>query len=179
MIKCMNEEILDIVDANEKVIGKIARKDTQRVITDKLGYIRVADLFLLNSEGRIWVPIRTADKTIAPNGYDFSVGGHVESGDDYIQTLIRETKEEINLDITEKDIEFITKSTNEERHFIQSIYLLRTDVTPKFNPNDFTSAEWLKPSELIKSIDSGHLAKSNLRSSVLVLQGYLNRTKEF
>jgi len=82
MIKVMNEEILDIVDINEKIIGQIARKDSQRVVAEKLGFIRVADLFLLNSAGEIWIPTRTADKVIAPNGYDFSVGGHVESGTD-------------------------------------------------------------------------------------------------
>lgn len=107
----MKEEILDIVDNDENVIGQITRKDSQRVATEKLGFIRVADLFLLNGEGKIWIPIRTADKFIAPSGYDFSVGGHVESGDNYIQTLIREAKEEINIDIDEKDVELISNTT--------------------------------------------------------------------
>jgi len=171
----MKEEILDIVDVNENVIGQIARKHSHRVAIEKLGYIRVADLFLVNSEGKIWTPIRTADKVIAPNGYDFSVGGHVESGDDYIQTLIREVKEEINSDISEKDVEFISNVTYEENGYKQNLYLLRTDTTPAFNPSDFTSAEWLMPSELIENIDKGHKTKSNLRSSVILLQKYLRQ----
>jgi isopentenyl-diphosphate delta-isomerase len=127
----------------------------------------------VNSQGKIWVPIRTADKVIAPNGYDFSVGGHVESGDDYMHTLISEAKEEINLDIDEKDVEFISNVTFEDNCYKQNLYLLRTDSTPVFNPKDFISAEWLTPQELIKSIDEGHKAKSNLRSSVLSLQNHL------
>lgn len=177
MISKMKEEILDIVDPNESVIGKIARKDSHRVAIEKLGYIRVADLFPVNSEGKIWVPIRTADKVIAPNGYDFSVGGHVESGDSYMQTLIREVKEEINVDIDEKDVEFISNVTYEENGYKQNLYLLRTDVTPEFNPDDFTSAEWLTPSELIKSIDNGHKTKSNLKSSIVLLQKHLNQVE--
>jgi isopentenyl-diphosphate delta-isomerase len=173
----MKEEILDIVDIDENVIGQIARNDSYRVATEKLGYIRVADLFLINSSGKIWVPIRTADKVIAPNGYDFSVGGHVESGDNYIQTLIREAKEEINLDIDKKDIEFISNVTYEENGYKQNIYLFKTDATPEFNPNDFISAEWLTPAELIKSIDNGHKTKSNLRSSVMLLVEYLGQAK--
>jgi isopentenyldiphosphate isomerase len=170
----MDEEILDIVDSNEKIIGKIARKDSQRVTTEKLGFIRVADLFLFNSEGKIWVPIRTADKVLAPNGYDFSAGGHVKSGDDYMQTLIHEVKEEINMDITDKDVELISNVTY-EYGYKQNLYLMRTDITPNFNPTDFTSAQWLTPSELIRSIDNGHAAKINLKSSVMLLQQHLRR----
>lgn len=173
----MEEEILDIVDIHENVIGKIARKDSGRVASEKLGYIRVTDLFLVNRAGKIWVPIRTADKVIAPSGYDFSVGGHVESGDDYMQTLIREVKEEINMDINEKDVEFISNITYEDRSYKQNLYLLRTDVTPTFNLNDFTSAEWLTPAELIRSIDDGHKTKANLKSSVQLLQQYLSQAK--
>lgn len=173
----MKEEILDIVDIDENVIGQITRKDSHRVATEKLGYIRVADLFLVNSEGQIWTPIRTADKVIAPNGYDFSVGGHVESGDDYIQTLIREAKEEVNIDIDEKDVEFISNVTYEDDGYKQNLYLLKTDITPTFNPKDFTSAEWLTPLELIENIDNGHKTKSNLRSSVILLQKHLSQVK--
>lgn len=173
----MKEEILDIVDIDENVIGQIARKDSHRVAAEKLGYIRVADLFLVNSEGQIWTPTRTADKVIAPNGYDFSVGGHVESGDDYMQTLIREAKEEVNIDIDEKDVEFISNITYEENGYKQNLYLLKTDITPTFNPNDFTSADWLTPLELIENIDNGHKTKSNLRSSVILLQKHLSQAK--
>ena len=171
----MNEEILDIVDINEKIIGQIARKDSQRVVAEKLGFIRVADLFLLNSAGEIWIPTRTADKVIAPNGYDFSVGGHVESGTDYIRTLIREAKEEINIDINENDVEFIANTTYKDKAYKQNLYLLRADITPVFNPDDFTTAQWFMPLKLIEEIDNGHPAKSNLKPCVMLLQEYLSR----
>lgn len=173
MMSGMKEEILDIVDRDENVIGQIARKDSQRVADEKLGYIRFADMFLVNTKGQIWTPIRTADKVIAPNGYDFSVGGHVEAGSDYVQTLIREAEEEINLHITEKDVEYIANVTYEAEGYKQSLYLFRTDITPTFNPSDFISAAWLNPSELIANIDNGHKAKGNLKSSVLLLRRYL------
>jgi isopentenyldiphosphate isomerase len=58
--------------------------------------------------------------------------------------------------------------------YIRSIYLLRTDETPQFNPDDFVSAEWLSPDELIANIDNGHPTKSNLRDTVITLQTYLS-----
>jgi isopentenyl-diphosphate delta-isomerase len=171
----MDDELLDLVNKNDTVIGTINRKDYDRLLAEDLGYIRAVDLFILNTKGQIYVPVRTAHKTIAPNGYDYSVGGHVESGEDYLATIIRESKEELNLDLKEEDLEFVTKTTSEAIKYIRCIYVYRSDVTPQFNPDDFVSAEWLLPDELIKRIDDGHPAKSNLRETVVILQEYLSR----
>lgn len=169
----MEDELLDIVNGHDEVIGKVNRKDYKQFLKDNKGFIRASELFILSSRGLLWVPIRTADKTIAPNGYDYSAAGHVGSGSDYIETIVREAKEEINLYITPQDIEFVAKLKSVSTRYIRSIYLLRTDNTPQLNPNDFVSAEWLSPSELIAKIDSGHPAKSNLREAVVTLQAYL------
>lgn len=169
----MENEVLDIVDKDDLVIGTIDRKDYLRLIDDSLGYIRASELFIMNGEGKLWIPIRTASKIIAPNGYDYSAAGHVESGDSYLNTIIRETMEEINLEISEGEIELVTKMRSDDVKYFRSIYLLRSEVTPNFNPNDFVSAEWLTPVELIQSIDAGHPAKSSLKDTVMALQEYL------
>ena len=172
----MDDELLDLVDANDQVIGIVNRKDYANLLRDKIGYIRASELFIVNSEDKIWVPIRTADKTIAPNGYDYSVAGHVESGMGYLDTIIREAQEEINLDISQKDIRLISKITSETIRYIRSIYILRSDENPQFNPDDFVSAEWLTPTELIANIDAGHETKSSLREAVILLQTHLQHS---
>lgn len=87
--------------------------------------------------------------------------------------IIREAKEEINLDIRPEDIEFVAKLKTTANRYMRAIYLLHSDITPQFNPHDFVSAKWLAPEVLISSIDSGHPAKMTLRSTVLALQTYL------
>jgi len=169
----MDDELLDLVDRNDTVIGTINRKDYSRLVAEKLGYIRAADLFIVNAKGEIYTPVRTAHKTIAPNGFDYSAGGHVGSGEDYLQTIIREVEEELNLRITAADLELIAKTISDEIRYIRHVYLVRSDETPTFNPDDFVSAEWLAPAALIQKIDAGHPAKSNLRETVVMLQGYL------
>jgi len=169
----MDDEILDIVDENDSVIGTINRKDYRKLVDNNLGYIRAAELFIVNDKGEIWVPIRTASKTIAPNGYDYSAAGHVGSGEDYLETIIRETKEEINLDVSKEQLQFITKMKSDDVKYFRSIYFLRTNIFPVFNPSDFVSAEWLSPDELINNIDQGHPAKSSLRETVIALQQYM------
>jgi isopentenyl-diphosphate delta-isomerase len=169
----MDDELLDLVDRNDQVIGKINRMDYSRLLSEKLGYIRAADMFIINNDGQIYTPIRTSDKTIAPNGLDYSVGGHVGSGEDYMSTIIREAQEELNLIISEEEIEQIAKTTSDKLRYIRCIYLMRSDKTPIFNPKDFVSAEWLNPLDVMNKIDNGHPAKSNLRETLVILQNYL------
>ncbi len=169
----MDDELLDLVNRSDEVIGTINRKDYAQLLKENLGYIRAADLFILNSEGKIYVPTRTADKTIAPNGFDFSVGGHVGTGEDYMSTIVREAMEELNLLIEPEYLMLIDKTVQEEIKYIRYLYLYRSDDTPIFNPEDFVSAEWMRPAELIKQIDDGHLAKSSLKPSIFLLIQYL------
>jgi len=169
----MDDELLDVVDEYDTVISTINRKDYKQFLSEKRGYIRASELFIMNDEGKLWAPVRVSSKTIAPNGYDFAAAGHVASGEGYRETIIREVKEEINLDIAPGDIEFFAKlKTNSIRYF-RSLYLLRTNQTPMLNPTEFAFAEWLTPNELISSIDDGHAAKSVLHDSVTVLKMYL------
>ena len=87
----MEHEILDVVDGFDNIIGTIDREDYDQLLAQPDRFIRAADLLIMNEEGKLWVPIRTADKRIAPNGYDYGAGGHVESGEDYLSTIIRES----------------------------------------------------------------------------------------
>lgn len=169
----MDDEILDLVDGNDSVIGKINRKDYSKLLAENLGYIRASELFILNDGGKLWIPVRTAKKTIAPNGYDYSAAGHVEAGDSYIDTIIRETKEETNLVVTHDQLEFVAKMKSDDVKYFRSIYLARSNATPEFNTDDFVSAAWLTPAELISNIDNGHPAKSSLRETVITLSEYL------
>lgn len=171
--KQVDDEILDVVDGFDRVIGTVNRKDYNQFLRDDSGFIRASELFIVNDEGKLWVPVRTAHKTIAPNGYDYSAAGHVGSGDDYLETIIREMEEEINLKISPEQIEFIAKLKSLSTRYIRCIYLLRTNDAPRYNPDDFVSAAWLTPTELIADIDNGHPAKVSLRDTVVALQVYL------
>ena len=170
----MDDEILDLVNKNDEVIGIVNRKNYQQMLESNAGYIRASDLFIMNSKGQLFIPVRTAHKTIAPNGFDYSAGGHVESGETYLETIIREAKEELNISINEQDLVLIGKDTADDIKYIRSIYLIYSDDTPKFNTNDFKDAHWLTPDEVIQKINAGHPAKSNLKKTINMLKNYLS-----
>ncbi len=50
---------------------------------------------------------RTATKRTWPNHFDISAAGHIDLGEDPITAAIRETKEEIGIDVASNDLQFI------------------------------------------------------------------------
>lgn len=165
----MEDELLDLVDVNDQPIGTILRSEYERMATERLGNIRAVEMFIQNDEGKLWVPKRADHKRIAPGGLDYSTGGHVGAGESYEDAAVREIKEELNLDITKEDLEFVRKFEPTELPYFRVLYIYHSNVAPRYNPDDFVSAEWLSPEELIKKLDGGVPAKSSMRETVAVL----------
>ncbi|MEO6109505.1 MAG: NUDIX domain-containing protein [Candidatus Saccharimonadales bacterium] len=175
MMKPMDDEVVDLVDENDEVIGTINRKNYSDLMVNKKGYIRASQLFILNSKGELFTPIRTADKTIAPNGYDFAAAGHVVTGEDYLAGIIREAREELGMDLSQIELEVVMNVTSEAIRYKMRTFLLRQDDTPRLNSEDFVGGEWLTPGEVMRRIDEGHPAKYVLREALVLLLQYLNR----
>lgn len=66
------DEYLDLVDPDDKVIG---RKKRSEIYAEHNTNFRVVNLFIVNSKGEIWFPRRTEHKRIFPLCLDMSMGG--------------------------------------------------------------------------------------------------------
>jgi isopentenyldiphosphate isomerase len=155
------DEMLDLVDDEDRVIGRALRSE----IYDRgLRNFRVINLFLMNSIGRLWIPRRHGAKSLFPFALDVGVGGHVISGESYEQALAREMAEEIGVDLRSVQVEFLgylTPSRDGVSAFTKT-YLLRTDATPALNSEEFMEARWRAPNEVLRDIASGERAKDDL-----------------
>lgn len=155
-------EMLDVVDDADQVIGTISFDDYY-ARTDKPGNIRSVELFIVNSQGELWIPRRTAAKKIAPNGLDYSMGGHVSAGETYMEACRREAREELNLDLPASQLQFIAHfGPDEGLSYFRELYVVHRDETPVYNRDDFVSAEWLPPEVLLERLQSGEAAKLSL-----------------
>lgn len=156
----MNDEYLDLVDASDKVIGKKLRSEVYR---ESLSNFRVVNAFVINSEGKLWVPLRSPKKRIFPSCLDMSMGGHVESGEDYDMSFKRELAEELRIDAEKIPCKFMGHLTPAEgvSAFMQ-VYEIESDEAPNFNTDDFSEYYWLTPREVVKKIESGVPAKGDL-----------------
>ncbi|MEV8097062.1 NUDIX domain-containing protein [Kitasatospora sp. NPDC085879] len=87
------EELLDVVDAQDRVVGTATRAEVYRDgLTHRCVFILVRD-----PQGRIFVHRRTDTKLFAPGAYDCFVGGVVGSGESYAEAAVREAEEELGV----------------------------------------------------------------------------------
>ena len=157
----MIDELLDVVDSADNVIGQMLRSE---VYEKRLSNFRVVNAFLINKYGQLWIPRRSKNKRIFPLCLDTSMGGHVEAGESYEEALARELYEELRIDIANHPYEFIG-ALNPHEHNISAfmkVYLLEVNDAPNYNTDDFIEYFWLKPQEVLDLLDSGDVCKGDL-----------------
>jgi len=89
----MREELLDLVDDGDRVIGTAPRS---RVRRENLLH-RGVGILVFNAAGELFVHQRTATKDVFPSMYDMFVGGAVGSGEAYADAARREVAEELGV----------------------------------------------------------------------------------
>lgn len=97
----MMDEYIDIVNEKGEPTGKTELKS---VIHQKGYYHNTVHIWFYTNEGYILLSQRSAKKTICPLLWDVSVAGHIDAGESIEQAAIRETKEEIGLNISKKEL---------------------------------------------------------------------------
>jgi isopentenyldiphosphate isomerase len=155
------DEYLDLVDENDVVVGKELRSE---VYAQGLNNFRVVNAFLINHEGKIWIPRRSAHKRIFPLCLDMSMGGHVESGETYDEAFKRELMEELNIDADKNEWKLLAHLTprGDGVSAFMNVYELQSADNPRYNPEDFIEYFWLTPEELFKKIKEGEKTKGDL-----------------
>ena len=94
---------LEVVDKNDKIIGKYSREKIH-----KNGLLhREIHVWVFNINNDILFQKRADGKDTYPGLWDVAAGGHVEIGDDYETTAIKELEEETGLKVDKKDYYFI------------------------------------------------------------------------
>lgn len=156
------KNILDVVDKNDKTIGK----DHRRKIHRKGILHRESALLIFNEKGHVILTKRLADKRL-----DFSVSGHPISGESYEDCIMRETKEELSLNIEKRELKSLFKVRLCSRYpgrindkFIH-IFVLQKKIYPSeiiFDKNETISLESFKLSEFLAMSNKKYLGKSFL-----------------
>jgi len=98
------DELVDILDSDGNFTGEIALKSD----VHKNGWFHpTVQIWFYTKNGRVLIQQRGSDKDTYPTLWDVSVAGHIGAGEKIALAAIRETKEEIGLDIIESDLEKI------------------------------------------------------------------------
>jgi isopentenyldiphosphate isomerase len=141
-------EIYDVVDEDDNVIGQATRKE----IHEKKLIHRVVMFFIFDKEGRIFVTQRTKNKEFFKEYWSIALGGHVNSGETYDEAVVREMKEEANIDEKPFFMGSFKLRIPEEYENVR-VYGFTTDKKPELDTFEFRQGMFLGMEEMEEKIN--------------------------
>ncbi len=140
------EEIFDVVDAEDQIIGTATRAE---VHATKLVH-RAVHVFVFNKRGDLLLQKRSALKDLCPGVWDSSVSGHLDSGEDYDHAAIRELNEEMGIVVEGTPEEIARISPREETGWEHvRLYRVSHDGGPLRYPSaEVETAQWFPLPEI-------------------------------
>ncbi|MEK9805790.1 MAG: NUDIX domain-containing protein [Euryarchaeota archaeon] len=160
----MNEEseIFDIVNDNDEIVGSASRNEVH-----KLGLKhRSVHLLIFNKQGSVLLQKRSMEKDTFPGTWDSSVSGHVDSGENYDEALIRESLEELGVkfELVPERIFKVDACKETDNEFS---WVYRHSFEGPFSPNvdEISEIKWFSK----ETLDDSNLNDSSIYSPAFSL----------
>jgi len=148
------DDIFEIVDENDRVIGTAARSDCHG---NPALVHRVAHVLVFDPEGRLLLQKRSRHKDIQPGKWDTSVGGHLDPGEDYLQAARREMAEELGISGVPLTFLFTSQIRNEIESEKVATYLATYAGTVRFAADEIEGVRFWRGDEIGAALGSGLL----------------------
>jgi isopentenyldiphosphate isomerase len=143
----MSEEIFDVVNERDEVIGRQPRSEVHRLGLPH----RSVHVLVFNSRGEIFLQKRSTKKDRQPGLWDSSASGHVDSGEDYDACAVRELEEEIGLKVprTPERLFKIAAGVETDQEFVW-VYRCESEGPFALNADEIERGNWFTPSVVTK-----------------------------
>ncbi len=155
----MNEldELLEVVDDSNQVVGKATRGECYR----KGLLHRAVNIFIYNSKNDVFLHQRSSKKLKYPLFWDLSCSEHVKSGESFTEAAKRGLKEELGIEVQLQEIIPIHKIDSSAGKYLdyelvvtyKGIY----EGKMKFDPNEVAKGKYFNTDELDKLISNGKI----------------------
>ena len=144
-----SDEIVDVVDAENRVV----RRATRREVRAKNLPHRGVGILCLDSGGRIYVHRRTRTKDVFPGLYDMFVGGVVGSGESYDDAARREIAEELGIVGPEPRFLFHHRYVGPANHAFIAVYEVTWDGPMRHQESEVEWGAFLDFDEVVRSLE--------------------------
>ena len=142
-------ELLAVVDDNDQQVGVVARAALAWPQT-----YRVSALWLTDTAGRVLLAQRAWNKRNDPGAWGPAAAGTVTAGENYVQTMVRESDEELGLagmNLVEADK--VLADNGKARFFCQWFTATVPAGTPiRMQESEVAAVAWLHPDELRRQL---------------------------
>ena len=148
-----------ILDENGNFTGEILDRNNPRV-WEKGIYHQGADVWIINSENKILIQKRSKEKKLEPNVWAMT-GGSVILEENSLQTIVREAKEELNIDIMASDLKLITKFKTGNVWI--DTFILKNDFDINkivFQKEEVSDVKWATIEEIDEIFSNGNFIKN-------------------
>ena len=141
----MSEEIFDVVNERDQVIGRATRQNVhQRGLMH-----RAIHVLVFNSLGQVFLQQRSTKKDRQPGLWDSSVSGHLDSGEEYDACAMRELQEEIGLKLSappQRLFKLVACAETDQEH----VWVYRCEAEGPFalNPEEIQAGGWFAPDKV-------------------------------
>jgi isopentenyldiphosphate isomerase len=156
-------EYLDIVDEEDRVIGR----DTRRRVHDAHAIHRGVHVFVIASDGRILVQRRSREKDYYPGYYDISVGAQVQSGESYEEAAARELMEELGCHTGPLSELGKYNAYSDRQREKRMVFVHDCDGPFRPDPAEVESIEFLTPDEVAQLMEREPVTEGFKRSFAL------------
>lgn len=153
-------EYVDIYDENKSLTGeKIFREKGTKLQLPKGKYSVVVLVFIENSKGEFLFQMTSKRK----NNVWATTGGHVKSGKTSKEAILEEIKEELGIDINEKEIKLF--KTYKYENAFKDVFYLKKDIDLDkliYQKDEVEYALYLTKEEILKLIELDNIRKTNI-----------------
>lgn len=158
----ITDEFLNIIDDSDRITNNskprsLIHRDGELHPTVHVWLIKRKDMGIY-----VLLQKRSSSKDIYPNLWDVSSAGHVRQGQEYGITAIKETREELGLEITREKLEFLgfRKNSHTEENIkdneLTAVFMCRGDIEDSMinpSPSEVSEVGWAEIDELLSAID--------------------------
>jgi isopentenyldiphosphate isomerase len=139
------DEIFDVVDDHNKVIGRASR----RTIHAQGLKHRSAHIFWLRSDGLLCLQRRSYQKDSCPGLLSSSCAGHLDAGEAYLPAALRELREENGIEVSPTTLvrlDAVAAHPDLGYEFVE-VFLLKGDYPVRIHPPEVDALLWRTPRE--------------------------------
>lgn len=144
------DELFDVVDEDDKVL----RQETRDVVHREKLLHRAVHMFVFNRRKELFLQKRSRLKDMHPGVWDSSAAGHLNAGEDYEWTAIRELEEELGVKNAEvQEVGRLAACENTGWEHLR-LYLARHDGVVRFPCSEVEAGQWFSMEDVREWVEA-------------------------